>query len=75
MEVLGDRARLRTDDSDATVIALAGLGAIRNLEVSPASLDDAFLAITAGDDAAQGSGSPARPHDGTPLPPHTPETV
>lgn len=42
----GDRALLRTDDSDATVIALAELGAIRGLEVSPASLDDAFLALT-----------------------------
>ncbi|MGW2420137.1 ABC transporter ATP-binding protein [Streptomyces sp. NPDC001709] len=46
VEVQGDRARLRTDDSDTTVMALAELGAIRNLEVSPASLDDAFLAIT-----------------------------
>lgn len=47
MEVRGDRALLRTDDSDATVIALAELGAIRGLEVVPASLDDAFLALTA----------------------------
>ncbi|MDF3297282.1 ABC transporter ATP-binding protein [Streptomyces sp. K1PA1] len=47
VEVRGDRARLRTDDPDATVVALAGLGAIRNLEVAPASLDDAFLALTA----------------------------
>ncbi|MEU6139049.1 ABC transporter ATP-binding protein [Streptomyces sp. NPDC047081] len=47
LEVRGGRARLRTDDPDATVIALAGLGAIRALEVAPASLDDAFLALTA----------------------------
>ncbi len=46
VEVRGDRARLRTDDSDATVMALAKLGAIRNLGVAPASLDDAFLALT-----------------------------
>ncbi|MEV5983907.1 ABC transporter ATP-binding protein [Streptomyces sp. NPDC052051] len=46
LEVRGDRALLRTDDSDATVIALAELGAIRGLEVAPASLDDAFLALT-----------------------------
>ncbi|MFC3576579.1 ATP-binding cassette domain-containing protein [Streptomyces yaanensis] len=46
VEVRGDRALLRTDDSDATVIALAELGAIRGLEVAPASLDDAFLALT-----------------------------
>ncbi|WP_282082978.1 ABC transporter ATP-binding protein [Streptomyces tendae] len=47
LEVRGDRAVLRTEDSDATVIALARLGAIRGLEVAPASLDDAFLALTA----------------------------
>ncbi|MFE7165960.1 ABC transporter ATP-binding protein [Streptomyces sp. NPDC057616] len=47
VEVRGDRARLRSDDPDATVIALAELNAIRGLEVVPASLDDAFLALTA----------------------------
>jgi ABC-2 type transport system ATP-binding protein len=46
VQTRGDRARLRTDDSDATVVALAELGAIRGLEVAPASLDDAFLALT-----------------------------
>lgn len=46
VEVRGDRALLRTDDSDATVRALAGLGAIRGLEVVPASLDDAFMVLT-----------------------------
>ncbi|MCN9243567.1 ABC transporter ATP-binding protein [Streptomyces sp. RY43-2] len=46
LEVRGERALLRTDDSDAAVIALAELGAIRGLEVAPASLDDAFLALT-----------------------------
>lgn len=45
-EIRGGRAYLRTDDSDATVVALAGLGAIRRLEVAPASLDDAFLNLT-----------------------------
>ncbi|MFE8943635.1 ATP-binding cassette domain-containing protein [Streptomyces sp. NPDC007856] len=64
VEVHGERARLRTDDSDATVIALAELGAIRNLEVSPASLDDAFLAITAGANTLGG-----------PRSSHAPETV
>ncbi|MFD5521262.1 ATP-binding cassette domain-containing protein [Streptomyces sp. NPDC127066] len=49
VEVRGRRARLRTDDSDATVIALAERGAIRGLEVVPASLDDAFLALTSHD--------------------------
>ncbi|MET7284801.1 ABC transporter ATP-binding protein [Streptomyces sp. NPDC005573] len=49
VEVRGTRVRLRTDDSDATVIALAGLDAIRGLEVAPASLDDAFLALTSHD--------------------------
>ncbi|MGI5399395.1 ATP-binding cassette domain-containing protein [Streptomyces sp. CA-135486] len=47
VEIRGDRARLRTDDSDATVVALAGLGAIRRLEVAPVSLEDAFLTLTA----------------------------
>lgn len=46
VEVRGERAQLRTDDSDATVIALAERGAIRGLEVVPASLDDAFMALT-----------------------------
>jgi ABC-2 type transport system ATP-binding protein len=54
VEVQGDRVRLRTDASDTTVVALAELGAIRNLEVSPASLDDAFLALTAGGRAPSG---------------------
>jgi ABC-2 type transport system ATP-binding protein len=49
VEVHGDRVRMRSDDSDATVIALARLGAIRALEVAPASLDDAFLALTSPD--------------------------
>ncbi|MER5601813.1 ABC transporter ATP-binding protein [Streptomyces sp. NPDC002265] len=48
-EVCGQRALLRCDDSDATVVALAHLGAIRGLEVVPASLDDAFLALTSRD--------------------------
>ncbi|MFD7440764.1 ATP-binding cassette domain-containing protein [Streptomyces sp. NPDC059909] len=47
VEVRDGRARLRTDDSDATVVALVGLGAVRGLEVAPVSLDDAFLALTA----------------------------
>ncbi|MER5882500.1 ABC transporter ATP-binding protein [Streptomyces sp. NPDC001941] len=46
VEVRGDRARLRTEDSDATIVALAGLGAVRRLEVAPVSLEDAFLALT-----------------------------
>ncbi|MFC0848601.1 ABC transporter ATP-binding protein [Streptomyces noboritoensis] len=46
VEVRGDRARLRTDDPDATVVELARLGAVRGLEVAPASLEDAFLSLT-----------------------------
>ncbi|MCX4529672.1 MULTISPECIES: ABC transporter ATP-binding protein [unclassified Streptomyces] len=46
VEVRGDRARLRTLDPDATVVALAGLGAVRGLRVTEASLDEAFLALT-----------------------------
>jgi ABC-2 type transport system ATP-binding protein len=47
VEIRGDRAVLRTGDSDATVVALAGTGRIRRLQVSPASLEDAFLTLTA----------------------------
>lgn len=46
VEIRGDRARLRTDDADATVTALVARGALRRLEVSPASLEDAFLHLT-----------------------------
>ncbi|MFK0266092.1 ABC transporter ATP-binding protein [Streptomyces angustmyceticus] len=48
VEVRGDRALLRTADSDATVVALAGLGLVRGLQVAPAGLEDAFLALTSG---------------------------
>ncbi|CAL2063661.1 ATP-binding cassette domain-containing protein [Streptomyces murinus] len=66
LEVAGDRVRLRTDDSDATVIALAELGAIRRLEVAPASLDDAFLALTSSATSGRpprGAGNCANDHD------------
>ncbi|QTZ91671.1 ABC transporter ATP-binding protein [Streptomyces auratus] len=46
VEVRGDRALLRTTDSDATVVALASLGLVRGLQVVPASLEDAFLTLT-----------------------------
>ncbi|MGX1673031.1 ATP-binding cassette domain-containing protein [Streptomyces sp. NPDC055400] len=65
VEVRGDRARLRTDDSDATVIALAGLNAIRGLEVAPASLDDAFMALTSGSDGRPGSGTDSSSDSGS----------
>ncbi|MET7799265.1 ABC transporter ATP-binding protein [Streptomyces decoyicus] len=51
VEVRGDRALLRTTDSDATVVALAGLGLVRALQVTPASLEDAFLTLTSGEAA------------------------
>ncbi|GIH13091.1 ABC transporter ATP-binding protein [Rugosimonospora africana] len=48
VEVRGDRANLRSDDSDATVAALVHSGrSFRNLEVSAAGLQEAFLALTA----------------------------
>lgn len=46
-EVTGDRAVLHTEDSDATVVELARLNAIRGLQVSQASLEAAFLTLTA----------------------------
>jgi len=47
LEVRGDRALLRTADSDATVVALAAAGRVCRLEVTPARLEDAFLSLTA----------------------------
>ncbi|MFJ1599721.1 ATP-binding cassette domain-containing protein [Streptomyces sp. NPDC088261] len=44
--VRAGRALLRTRDSDATVVALAGRGWIRRLEVTPATLEEAFVALT-----------------------------
>ncbi|MFG2289921.1 ABC transporter ATP-binding protein [Streptomyces sp. NPDC048595] len=52
VEIRGDRALLRTTDSDATVVALAGHGLVRGLQVSPASLEDAFLALTSAEAGA-----------------------
>ncbi|MEV5971055.1 ATP-binding cassette domain-containing protein [Streptomyces sp. NPDC051921] len=46
VEIRGSRAHLRSDDSDATVLALAARDAVRSLEVAPVSLNDAFLALT-----------------------------
>lgn len=46
VEVRHDRAFLRSKDSDATVAALARLDALRRLEVTTASLEDAFFALT-----------------------------
>ncbi|MEU6168715.1 ABC transporter ATP-binding protein [Streptomyces tanashiensis] len=60
LEIRGDRARLHTDDSDATVRALAERDAIRGLEVAPVSLNDAFLALT-----ARAPGAHARPLETT----------
>ncbi|MET8050368.1 ABC transporter ATP-binding protein [Streptosporangium sp. NPDC005286] len=46
VEIHGNRAHLRTRDADATVLALAEAGAVRDLEVVPAALEDAFIALT-----------------------------
>jgi ABC-2 type transport system ATP-binding protein len=43
----GERVQLASTDSDATVLALAGAGLLRDLEVTGADLEDAFLALTA----------------------------
>ena len=47
VELRGERASLRSTDSDATVATLIGeRGTPRNLEVNGAGLEDAFLALT-----------------------------
>jgi ABC-2 type transport system ATP-binding protein len=47
VEVRGDRATLRSDDSDATVAALVHSGrSFTNLEINAAGLEEAFLALT-----------------------------
>ncbi|MEU6409295.1 ABC transporter ATP-binding protein [Microbispora sp. NPDC046933] len=51
MEIRGGRVHLRSGDSDATVMALARAGAVRGLEVVPADLEDAFVALTAKENA------------------------
>jgi len=56
--VRGDRARLRTTDADATVTALVHGRGVRNLEVTGADLEEAFLALTDSSALAQ-----AAPHD------------
>jgi len=47
LEVQGDRVHLHSSDPDATVVALAQAGAVRDIEVTPADLEDAFIALTA----------------------------
>ncbi|MEU8763145.1 ABC transporter ATP-binding protein [Streptomyces sp. NPDC048659] len=73
-EIRGDRAHLRSDDSDATVRALAALDAIRGLRVAPVSLDDAFLALTGGG-AGAGAGAPGTGSGTAPAPDSTPKTA
>ena len=47
VDVRGDRATLRSDDSDATVAALVHSGrSFANLDVNGAGLEEAFLALT-----------------------------
>ncbi|MEU1482618.1 ABC transporter ATP-binding protein [Streptomyces sp. NPDC005752] len=59
-EVRGGRVLLRTHDSDATVVALARIGAVRGLQVGRATLEDAFLSLTA-PGPATAAASPAVP--------------
>ncbi|NYH41678.1 ABC-2 type transport system ATP-binding protein [Micromonospora jinlongensis] len=47
VQVRGQRVVLTTEDSDATVLALAGTRGFRGLEVNAAALEAAFLTLTA----------------------------
>jgi ABC-2 type transport system ATP-binding protein len=49
VEIRGDRAHLSTTDSDATVVALASAGLVRDLEVVGAGLEEAFMTLTGGE--------------------------
>ncbi|MFG2596556.1 ABC transporter ATP-binding protein [Streptomyces sp. NPDC048462] len=71
-EVTGDRALLRTNDSDATVVELARLGLIRGLQVSPATLETAFLSLTA---QPTQPAQPAQPTEPSAAPLNQKETV
>jgi ABC-2 type transport system ATP-binding protein len=55
VEVRGDLAVLRTNDADATVMALAAAGAIRDISISRGNLEAAFLALTSHDAPADSS--------------------
>ncbi|SDK02292.1 ABC transporter ATP-binding protein [Streptomyces indicus] len=57
VEIRGDRASLRSEDSDATVVALAGRGAVRGLRVEATSLETAFLTLTSGASGTDASGT------------------
>ncbi|NUP44591.1 MAG: ABC transporter ATP-binding protein [Streptomyces sp.] len=50
VEIRRGRAYLRSAESDATVLALAERGDVRNLEVRVSRLEDAFVALTTGKD-------------------------
>ncbi|MGO4418887.1 ATP-binding cassette domain-containing protein, partial [Streptomyces sp. MCAF7] len=50
VEIRRGRAYLRSAESDATVLALAERGDVRNLEVRVSRLEDAFVALTTGRD-------------------------
>jgi ABC-2 type transport system ATP-binding protein len=55
IEIRGDRAFLRSDDSDATVRALVSSGRpFADLEIAGAGLEEAFLALTGNDTTKSG---------------------
>jgi ABC-2 type transport system ATP-binding protein len=53
VEISAGRAHLNSTDSDATVMALARNEAVRNLEVTSAGLETAFLSLTAQPEGAR----------------------
>ncbi|MGW7264225.1 ABC transporter ATP-binding protein [Streptomyces sp. NPDC054842] len=56
LDVSGHTVRIRSTDADATVHALYGLGVYpRGLEVAGLGLEQAFVAITAAEEAARGT--------------------
>ena len=58
IEISGSTVRVQSTDADATVHALYGLGAYpRNLEVAGLGLEQAFVAITAAEEAREDQGT------------------
>jgi ABC-2 type transport system ATP-binding protein len=63
LEVRHDIVQIQSSDSDATLYALLGAGyRPREIEISSLGLEQAFIAITAEDDLANGNSHAGETH-------------